>query len=123
MIARVVTELGVTGRDACVMWSDLIDWLVAAGTDTVPHAPPAALDEVWHVFLLFTRRYARFCRDKIGRFVHHDPEIGPADLGENFDRAVRERAWTRAKFGRAWEERVWDDHPRRLREARVARGP
>lgn len=31
------------------------------------------LDEMWHTFLLFTEPYQSFCRDYLGRFVHHRP--------------------------------------------------
>jgi hypothetical protein len=33
-----------------------------------------AIDQAWHVFLLFTQDYAEFCEKYFGFFVHHVPE-------------------------------------------------
>ncbi len=33
-----------------------------------------AVDELWHMFVIFTRDYARFCEEVAGRFLHHIPE-------------------------------------------------
>jgi hypothetical protein len=40
----------------------------------------AAVDEVWHTCLLFSRLYADLCEQTVGRFVHHEPLMeGPGD--------------------------------------------
>jgi len=33
-----------------------------------------AIDGLWHMFIIFTREYARFCEEVAGRFLHHIPE-------------------------------------------------
>lgn len=33
----------------------------------------SVVDEVWHVFILFTQDYASFCQDVYGQFIHHRP--------------------------------------------------
>jgi hypothetical protein len=38
--------------------------------ETLP--TPKALDQLWHVFLLYTRDYMTFC-DMLGGFIHHVP--------------------------------------------------
>ena len=35
--------------------------------------PSQAVDVVWHEFILFTRQYEKFCKDSLGRFLHHTP--------------------------------------------------
>ncbi len=35
--------------------------------------PMAALDEMWHCFVLFTPDYTEFCFRYFGRFIHHKP--------------------------------------------------
>jgi hypothetical protein len=56
----------------------LRQWLRCAGAalrdDRVIGMPSHAVDEVWHGFILCTARYARFCDDAYGRFLHHHPE-------------------------------------------------
>lgn len=31
------------------------------------------VDDAWHAFILDTPAYAEFCRDALGRFLHHRP--------------------------------------------------
>lgn len=33
------------------------------------------LDEMWHVFLLFTRAYRAFCDEHLGCFIDHEPNV------------------------------------------------
>jgi hypothetical protein len=35
--------------------------------------PILIIDEMWHMFLLFTRDYSHFCMKYFGRFIHHVP--------------------------------------------------
>lgn len=35
--------------------------------------PSQVVDAAWHEFILFTREYQRFCRNSLGRFLHHTP--------------------------------------------------
>jgi hypothetical protein len=45
--------------------------------------PSHAVDEAWHGLILCTARYAAFCQDAYGRFLHHHPEGGaPAGHAE-----------------------------------------
>ncbi|MBJ7332189.1 MAG: hypothetical protein JHC95_19995 [Solirubrobacteraceae bacterium] len=58
--------------------------------------PSRAADEAWHGFILCTARYAEFCDEAFGRFLHHHPEgggTGDSDpMGEQLARTVV--AWT-----------------------------
>lgn len=36
-------------------------------------APTADEDEGWHVFILYTMDYQKFCHKYFGRFIHHNP--------------------------------------------------
>ena len=33
------------------------------------------LDEYWHMFILMTEEYNWFCKNILGKFLHHAPEI------------------------------------------------
>lgn len=35
--------------------------------------PSQVVDIAWHEFILFTREYKRFCKQSLGRFLHHIP--------------------------------------------------
>ena len=54
-----------------------------------PHgaSPPPIVDEVWHMHLTYTQDYwQRFCRDTLGRDIHHHPSSGGPDEKERHDR-------------------------------------
>lgn len=35
------------------------------------------IDQMWHVFLLYTRDYAAFCEKYFGEYLHHQPDLVP----------------------------------------------
>jgi len=55
-------------------------WLRCAGAalrdGTVIGMPSHTVDEAWHGLILCTARYAAFCADAYGQFLHHHPEGG-----------------------------------------------
>jgi hypothetical protein len=58
----------------------LRQWLRCAGAalrdGQVIGMPSHAVDEAWHGLILCTARYARFCDDAYGQFLHHHPDGG-----------------------------------------------
>ncbi|OGI22499.1 MAG: hypothetical protein A2808_03295 [Candidatus Moranbacteria bacterium RIFCSPHIGHO2_01_FULL_55_24] len=48
------------------------------GTQTIPggpgFVPTKEIDWVWHMFLLYTKRYAETCFNLFGRMIHHAPD-------------------------------------------------
>jgi hypothetical protein len=92
--------------------------------------PSHAVDEAWHGFILCTARYAKFCDDAYGRFLHHHPE-GGAPAGVSMDSSAEQLrrtviAWSMvARPGEQcvlWDldSRVGVEHPWGLDLARVA---
>lgn len=54
--------------------------------------PSQAVDEAWHAFILSTREYRDFCRQALGRFLHHVPAeamVSPTKATEGVRRAWR----------------------------------
>jgi len=47
-------------------------WMVAAHRSQ-GWTPAHRVDLVWHEMILFTRSYDRFCSERLGGFVHHQP--------------------------------------------------
>lgn len=37
------------------------------------HSEMKEIDDMWHTFLLFTKEYASFCKNYLGRYFHHAP--------------------------------------------------
>jgi hypothetical protein len=42
------------------------------------------IDQMWHVFLLYTQDYMDFCNKYFGEYLHHLPDIVPT-FGKSFD--------------------------------------
>ncbi len=94
--------------------------------------PSHAVDEAWHGFILCTARYAAFCQEAYGQFLHHHPEGGAPDhivsRGGSADEQLRRTviAWT--TVATPGEQCVlWDldshvgvDHPWGVDRERVA---
>lgn len=78
-------------------------WLRCAGEalrdDQVIGMPSRAVDEAWHGLILCTQRYAAFCDEAYGRFLHHYPDgDGAGDDDPVADQLARTViAWTRVR--------------------------
>lgn len=54
-----------------------------------PYVPGVKVDPMWHIFILFTKDYARFCQETVGWFIHHQPDVAIDDLEVQRDAADR----------------------------------
>lgn len=45
------------------------------------------IDQMWHIFLLYTRDYMNFCERYFGAYLHHQPDLVPIfeDSGFKFE--------------------------------------
>lgn len=43
------------------------------------------IDQMWHVFLLYTRDYFDFCQKHFGEFLHHQPDLVPKFEKQGFE--------------------------------------
>jgi hypothetical protein len=109
----------------------LRQWLRCAGValrdGQIVGMPSHAVDEAWHGFILCTARYARFCDEAYGRFLHHHPDGGGVELDDSAAQLGRTVvAW--AMVAEPGEQSVlWDldqhvgvDAPWGVPESRVA---
>jgi hypothetical protein len=78
VVERIQRDAGVDRETAAALWAELLVFLdvVAESKDFV--SPPPGLDIAWHAFLLHTRDYEAYCRERYGRIIHHEP-TGAAD--------------------------------------------
>lgn len=37
--------------------------------------PSKVVDDLWHEFILFTKHYDEFCKQALGKFLHHTPAV------------------------------------------------
>jgi hypothetical protein len=75
---------------------EVIKFLILAADSGHTVTPSARVDMAWHEFLLFTRSYATFCQDKLGKMVHHEPSI---DYEANSQQYLQTLMRYRQRFG------------------------
>jgi len=85
VVNRFARIHGVSRERSEVLYVETLKWLwlarrarEGAPPGLVLSIPPEILgiDEMWHMFLLFTRDYTALCDAHLGGFVHHDPALG-----------------------------------------------
>ncbi|HEX8322833.1 MAG TPA: hypothetical protein VF595_02865 [Tepidisphaeraceae bacterium] len=87
-------------------------FLLLAATAGHPVSPSPAVDEAWHLHLLYTRHYWKtLCPDVLGLDLHHEPATGEAaDRTKLDDWYVRTLASYRAAFGEPPDD-LWPARP------------
>lgn len=108
-LTRLAKEQGWTRRfaeKAIAEYRRFAFLAVAAGH---PVCPSEAVDEVWHMHLVYTRSYwQRFCRDVLGQPLHHEPSRGgPNELGKHRGMYADTLASYRRLFGEDPPADVW----------------
>ena len=73
LIERFQDKLGVDREQSELLFDDLKKFLLIAAMVEGQWAPPTAIDEAWHQFILYTREYAFFCNSVFGQMIHHTP--------------------------------------------------
>ena len=84
--------------------ANAVEWyrrylIVCAKYPEQNHVPTKVIDEVWHLHILDTRKYASDCGAIFGEFKHHTPsysDISADRLDEDFDRMNQ---FYRVEFG------------------------
>lgn len=98
LLNKMQAELGITLGEAEILFKDVKMFLALCVTTHQSLAPAKALDQGWHLFILFTKDYAQFCKDYCGRFVHHHPE-DPFAIVKDYDSVPHTRKLAKSVFG------------------------
>jgi hypothetical protein len=67
------------------------------------------VDQAWHEFILFTKEYARFCKEYCDRFIHHQPADPFTEMKDFGAERRRTRDFAEAVF--APLSASWDETP------------
>jgi len=86
VVARFCKQWSTSRAEGRRIFTDLMRFLWLTGSTNEHLSPVWVVDEMWHMFLVYTRDYARFCSRYFGHMIHH----GPTTLAER--RAWREQA-------------------------------
>jgi len=67
-------------------------WMCNRSKRKMVSMPSQVVDDAWHEFILFTRSYKTFCKNGVGKFLHHTPTeamASPTLAQEGIKRAWR----------------------------------
>jgi len=85
-LQRLCRENGWTGEEGRRAIEEYKRFVYLATVSSVPVTPPPAVDQVWHLHLLYTKSYwEEFCGGVLGRPLHHGPTEGGREEDEKFD--------------------------------------
>ncbi len=88
VVARFLSTFAVPQEAATMLFDDTVAllWLIATARSTpgAPwpiqiYTPMTMMDEMWHLFILFTKDYHAFCDTYLDGYIHHTP------LDDGFD--------------------------------------
>jgi len=92
VIQRLEREEGVDRETARAWFGEMLVFLdLCARSDDVI-APPKQVDAAWHAFLLHSRDYEAYCRERFGRVIHHQPDDVPDPEADAYRRGYVQRA-------------------------------
>jgi hypothetical protein len=88
VVQRIMADEGVDRETANRWFGETLVFLdLCAASDHVL-SPPEPVDKAWHAFVLHTRDYDAYCRERFGKLIHHQPsgEPDPTAYRRAFDR-------------------------------------
>jgi uncharacterized membrane protein YgcG len=92
VVERIQREAGVDRDTARTWFNEMLVFLdlVAGSRDFM--SPPGPVDVAWHAFILHTRDYEAYCRERFGRVIHHEPtgKPDPEAYRRAYDRRMRQ---------------------------------
>lgn len=115
--ARLARENGWTHAQAGRVVAEYKRFMALAVAAGHPVTPSEAVDQAWHLHLVYTKCYwSDFCRDVLGREIHHCPTTGGADESAKFDDWYRSTLESyRRIFGEEPDPEVWPTPEERSR--------
>jgi hypothetical protein len=92
VIQRIQDDAGVDRETARAWFNEMLLFLdlVADSRDFI--SPPGPVDVAWHAFILHTRDYEAYCRERFGKVIHHEPtgRPDPRAYRRAYDRRARQ---------------------------------
>jgi uncharacterized membrane protein YgcG len=73
VIAAIERDNGVDRDTARAWFAEMLVFLDLAADSKEFISPPKPVDAAWHAFILHTREYEAYCRERFGRVIHHEP--------------------------------------------------
>jgi hypothetical protein len=100
VVARIQADAGVDRDTARTWFHEMLMFLDLVADSKRFLSPPEPVDVAWHAFILHTRDYEAYCRERYGRVIHHRPTGKP-------DPAAYRRAYERRARQGTMDPAVW----------------
>ena len=114
--SRLATEQGWSHAFAARVVREYRRFVYLAMAAGHPVTPSEAVDQAWHLHLVYTRSYwQRFCGETLGRELHHEPTSGGAtESGKFHDWYARTLASYQTHFDEPPPDEIWPAPARRF---------
>ena len=80
VVGRLAQKCGMSLIEAEQCFEDTKQFLYLCDVLPGSYCPTKTIDEGWHAFILFTKDYALFCQNYLGRFIHHIPTTSVSEV-------------------------------------------
>jgi hypothetical protein len=90
VVERIERDGGVDHETARAWFNEMLVFLDMAADSKHLISPPKPVDVAWHAFILHTRDYESYCRERYGHVIHHQPTGAPDP--DAYRRAYERRA-------------------------------
>ena len=108
VVRRYAREHATTLPRALAVAGEAKRYLVLCAMNPKPYAVGGEVDSFWHTFVLFTARYAAFCQQVAGHFIHHVPgDDLPADAAQSRAQYAATLCDYKLAFGQAPDPSIW----------------
>ena len=77
VVERIQRDAGVDRDAARTYFNEMLIFLDMVADSKQFISPPEAVDVAWHAFILHTRDYEDYCRERYGHVIHHQPTGEP----------------------------------------------
>lgn len=84
-LEKVVTD-DITPDELLI---EVIKFMYLVSKFEVKLSPSKVVDYAWHEFILFTKLYENFCKEKLGKFIHHTPDEDKIRNNRNFFKTIQ----------------------------------
>jgi len=116
---RLVSKLHISQEEAALYKLEFQRWVslnflinsTSAAATKGPFVPSLQVDEFWHNFILYTKKYSVWCHKHFNHFIHHVPEeetTEPAVTQHNDD-WMKTVALMKDLYGANWLTAVHED--------------
>ena len=96
-VHRLIDVYDLSEKEARQDFEDVKRYLYLCVVTGRSLSPPPRIDRIWHIFLVFTEGYLRFCKLCFGKFIHHRPRLRGEQQDNNHSPRMTIRA-ARARF-------------------------